>query len=78
MRLSADNIAQLKWMPETCAYRLLNEGKDLPDWHPLKTGDPKSVEQAGHSVKGSLISENIVHEDDFEHHIVARQDAKPE
>ena len=65
-------------MPETCAYRLLHEGQDLPDWHPLKTGDPNSVIEAGHSVKGTLISENIVHEDDLEHHIVARQDAKPE
>lgn len=78
VRLSPDNIAQLKWMPETCAYRLLHEGQDLPDWHPLKTGDPNSVVEAGHSVKGTLISENIVDEDDLEHHIVARQDAKPE
>ncbi|HCR66934.1 YcgN family cysteine cluster protein [Oceanicaulis sp. UBA2681] len=76
VRLSAKNIDQLKWMPDTCAYRLLNEGQSLPDWHPLKTGDPESVVQAGHSVKGKLVSENDVDEGDFESHIVSRQDAK--
>lgn len=76
VRLSAKNIDQLKWMPDTCAYRLLNEGQSLPDWHPLKTGDRESVVQAGHSVKGKLVSENDVDEGDFESHIVSRQDAK--
>ena len=76
VRLSAKNIDQLKWMPDTCAYRLLNEGQSLPDWHPLKTGDPESVVQAGHSVKGKLVSENDVDESDFESHIISRQDTK--
>lgn len=76
VRLSAKNIDQLKWMPDTCAYRLLNEGQSLPDWHPLKTGDPESVVRAGHSVKGKLVSENDVDESDLEAHIISRQDTK--
>jgi len=76
VRLSPDNIGALAWMPDTCAYRLLYEGKPLYDWHPLKSGDPNSVIKAGVSVKGTLISENLVDPDDLESHIVARQDAK--
>lgn len=70
VRLSADNIGELTWMPYTCAYRLLHEGKPLPEWHPLKTGDPTSVERAGISVKGGLVSETEVADEDLEDHIV--------
>jgi uncharacterized cysteine cluster protein YcgN (CxxCxxCC family) len=45
------------WLPRTCAYRLLHQGKRLPDWHPLRTGDPDSVHRAGASVQGWTISE---------------------
>lgn len=70
VRLSADNIGDLHWMPDSCAYRLLYEGKPLPDWHPLKTGDPDSVARAGISVKGRLVSETQVADEDLEDHIV--------
>lgn len=53
-----EDITQLNFMPSTCAYRLLSEGKDLPDWHPLITGDRGSVELAGHSVKGRVFVES--------------------
>lgn len=43
------------WLPVTCAYRLLAEGKPLPDWHPLITGDPESVVEAGQGVHGRVI-----------------------
>ncbi|MBT4931901.1 MAG: YcgN family cysteine cluster protein [Rhodospirillaceae bacterium] len=67
-QLTPGNIAFLKWMPSTCAYKLLSEGKDLPDWHPLVTGDPNSVHKAGISIRGRAVA----HEDagDFEDHIV--------
>ena len=55
--LTPRNILTFKWLPTSCAYRLLAEGHDLPDWHPLVTGDPDSAHRAGMSVKDRLISE---------------------
>lgn len=66
--MSADLLDQLPWMPSTCAYRLLYEGKDLPDWHPLVTGDKNSIHAAGQSVKGRIIDEREA--GDFEDHLV--------
>jgi uncharacterized cysteine cluster protein YcgN (CxxCxxCC family) len=57
VRLAPDNIAELDWMPSTCAYRLVAEGKDLYWWHPLLSGDPETVHQAGMSVRGRAIPE---------------------
>ncbi len=70
VKLSPDNISDLHWMPDTCAYRLLAEGKPLFDWHPLISGDPESVVRAGISVRGDLVSERDVDPDDLEDHIV--------
>ncbi len=58
------------WLPRTCAYRLLHEGKPLEDWHPLVSGDPNSVHAAGMSVQGWTIPEFEVDEDDWEDHII--------
>jgi uncharacterized cysteine cluster protein YcgN (CxxCxxCC family) len=57
IKLTPHNIEQLLWMPRSCAYRRLYEGKPLPGWHPLITGDPESVHAAGVSVRGQTISE---------------------
>jgi len=62
VRLTPDNIPDLPWMPKSCAYRRLSEGKDLPDWHPLITGDPESVHKAGVSIRGQTINENCLAE----------------
>ncbi len=67
MVLSPENIGELAWMPSTCAYRLLAEGKDLEDWHPLISGDPDSVHRAGISVRGRAISERDA--GDLQHHM---------
>ncbi|NVJ98772.1 MAG: YcgN family cysteine cluster protein [Alphaproteobacteria bacterium] len=61
-------LEQLPWMPSTCAYRLLYEGKDLTEWHPLVSGDPNSVHKAGHSVKGRYVDEREA--GDYEDHLV--------
>jgi uncharacterized protein len=55
--LTPQNVSQLRWMPSTCAYKLLAEGGDLPDWHPLVSGDPDSVHRAGISVRGKVVPE---------------------
>jgi len=59
VKLTPETIETLHWMPSTCAYRLLNEGRDLPDWHPLVTGDPESVHRAGISVRGRVVPEHL-------------------
>ena len=56
--LSAENPDAFQWLPGTCAYRLLAEGADLPEWHPLLTGNPDSVHAAGISAKGKAVSAN--------------------
>lgn len=55
--LRKDLPAAFQWLPATCAYRRLAEGKGLPEWHPLVTGDPDSVHAAGISVRGACVSE---------------------
>lgn len=66
--LTQDNILIFRWLPSTCAYRLIAEGKDLPEWHPLITGNSELMHNAGISVRGKLISEDRV--SDFQKHIV--------
>tara|TARA_Y100001935_G_C17256458_1_gene483898 strand:- start:516 stop:971 length:456 start_codon:yes stop_codon:yes gene_type:complete len=58
--LSPRLIEELNWMPSTCAYRLIHEGKDLYWWHPLMSGSPDTVHEAGISVRGRAISEREV------------------
>lgn len=55
----------IDWMPRTCAYRLVREGQDLPDWHPLISGDPESPHRAGVSMAGRMVPEYDIDEDDW-------------
>jgi len=69
--LRPDNLdSHAYWMPATCAYRLLWEGKQLFHWHPLISGDPNSVHDAGISVRGLTVSEFDTPEEDWEDFII--------
>ena len=57
IKLTPGNIEDLLWMPKSCAYRRLHEGRDLAWWHPLVSGDPETVNDAGVSIRGQTISE---------------------
>ena len=57
IKLTIENIPNLHWMPLSCAYRRLSEGKTLPKWHHLVSGDRNSVHEAGVSIKGQTVSE---------------------
>lgn len=54
VRLTPENVGTIPWLPSTCAYRLLAEGKELYWWHPLVSGDPETVHKAGISVRGRV------------------------
>ncbi len=56
------------WLPATCAYRLLAEGKPLPEWHPLVSGDPTTVFTSGNAISGRTICEDEA--DDLLHHLI--------
>lgn len=68
VRLTPKLAATLDWLPETCAYKLRAEGKPLPEWHHLVSGDPESVHKAGMSVRGWTVSE--VEAGELEDHIL--------
>jgi uncharacterized cysteine cluster protein YcgN (CxxCxxCC family) len=68
LNLKQDDFTQFHWLPSTCAYRLLNDGKELPKWHPLVSGKAGSVKKAGVSIRRYAIKESIGM--DLEDHII--------
>lgn len=71
VKLTPQSVRTLSWLPPTCAYRLLAEGRDLYWWHPLVSGDPSSVHAAGISVRGKTVSEDDYPLETFEDRMVA-------
>ena len=67
-KVTLDNRDSFGWLPVSCAYRRLDEGKTLPSWHPLLVGSTKKMHQLGQSVRGKVISENQA--GDLEDHVV--------
>jgi uncharacterized protein len=70
IRLEQGNVSSLGWLPSTCAYRLRSEGRPLPDWHYLVSGSLQTVHEAGVSIRGRAISDEYVHPDGYDEHIV--------
>lgn len=68
VNLTAAAVREIDWLPPSCGYRRVAEGKDLAWWHPLVSGDPDTVHDAGISVRGRAVSERRA--GPFEHYIV--------
>jgi uncharacterized protein len=70
LQLTPENVPETPWLPPTCGYRLIAEGKDLYWWHPLVSGDPDTVHVAGVSVRGRVsASEEQVPDEQLEDHL---------
>jgi len=69
--LSPSNPELFEQLPSTCAYRLLAEGRPLPDWHPLVSGDADSVHRAGISVRDKVVSEEYIHPEQLPEHMIS-------
>lgn len=74
IQLSVEQAQYFEWLPPSCAYRLLAEGETLPSWHPLVSGNPDSVVEAGISVKH--IAKRMAELDDLREEIILLDDAK--
>ena len=70
LQLTPERVPELKWLPPSCAYKRLDLGQALPSWHPLITGNPKSVRKARKSAAGRCVSETEINEDDIEEYVI--------
>ncbi|MCL4106589.1 UNVERIFIED_CONTAM: hypothetical protein GTU68_009723, partial [Idotea baltica] len=71
VQLTNDNVHEFQWLPSTCAYRLRSEGMPLPLWHPLESGSNQSVHDANISIRGRAVSDEFVHPDGYDEHIIS-------
>ena len=65
VELSEDKLKHISWLPATCAYKSLSEGRELDGWHPLVSGDPNTVHEAGISVRDRVLPGQYVHPDEI-------------
>ena len=72
VQLTPATAAEFAWLPATCGYRLVAEGKDLLPWHHLVCGDRQAVHEVGISQAGRMLAEDSVPNEDWEEHIIIR------
>lgn len=70
IHLAPGTVGDLGWLPSTCAYRLRAAGEPLPAWHYLVSGSSETVHSAGISIRGRAVSDEFVHPDGYDEHIV--------
>ncbi len=70
LQLNEEMVRSLTWLPSTCAYRLVGEGKDLAWWHPLVSGDPSTVHVAGVSVRDWAMPETAARAEELHRYLV--------
>lgn len=71
VQLSQDNLDAVFFMPPSCTYRRLNEGRGIPSWHPLlHKGKTSEMHKAGMSIRGKIVRDDDVELENFEDHIV--------
>jgi uncharacterized cysteine cluster protein YcgN (CxxCxxCC family) len=69
-QLDQEHIISLGWLPQSCSYRLIADGKPLPEWHHLVSGSGETLHAYGASLQGKVVSELNVHDDEIEEHII--------
>jgi len=70
LTLTKRSVADIEWLPQTCAYRLRAEGEPLPEWHYLVCGDRDAVHRSGESIVGWTVGEDVA--GPLENHLVER------
>lgn len=71
VKLRPQDVSEFHWLPSSCAYRLVSEGKNLPEWHPLVSGDSRSVIDSDSSVLSYYeVKDNEIKEEDLIDYVV--------
>lgn len=55
--LTPELVRTITWLPESCAYLRVAQGRPLPEWHPLVSGDRQAIHRGGHSVRSWAVPE---------------------